>query len=377
MPNYLVHEQRFIGPATHVLAIGVGAYPHLLNGIGPLSPHNDGMRQLTSPSASARMFASWFIERYHNPNRPLGTVSLLLSEASRRPFTNSKSNQTVIPEIADYTNVAAAIANWKSLGEIDARNLLIFYFCGHGIAQGPDIALLLSDYGCDSNAPLDRALDFRRFRQGMARYAPRQQLYFIDTCRASTDTIIEAFGNAGRVPIHPGQEMPAETPVYYATLAGEEAFGMPNQVSLFTGAILKGLNGTGSDNSEGDWRVTTTRLKEAIEYHVRQAFETGSERAQVPPTDELTMFEIHHLLGQPEVPVMVTCEPETENNKAEFICEFNNRELTRRQPAPTQWSLTLNAGQYLFRAKIRNGTIRKREKEAWVRPIYLKVRLEV
>jgi len=375
--RYLVHQETTGASATHALVIGIGAYPHLIGGSGQLAPSNDGMQQLSSPPISARKFAEWLILSYRNPNQPLGSVALLLSENPQRDFTNPKSNQQIQPENATYDQVDEAIGDWAMRGGQNPDNLLLLYFCGHGIAQGADMALLMSDYGNNPRARLEQALDFRRFRLGMARNLPRRQIYFVDACRANSDTLIEAFGYAGRVPIAPGLESAAEAPVYYATLAGENAFGKPNEVSVFTDALLKGLNGSGSDNSEGDWRVTTSRLKESIDYHVRQAFEAGAKRAQVPPTDDLTTFDIHYLSGEPEVPVFVSCRPESENANAEFVCKAGGVERNRRKPESAQWALPLPAGSYRFAAEFPSGSRAPVEQEVHVRPVYRKVLLEV
>jgi len=72
-----------------------------------------------------------------------------------------------------------------------------------------------------------------------------------------------------------------------------------NEVSFFTKALLNGLNGTGADNPNDKWIVTTTRLKEAIDYEVNRAFESGVKLRQVPPTNELSTFTIHQLTSEP------------------------------------------------------------------------------
>lgn len=377
MDKFLVHEEPVTGAATHAIVLGIGDYPHLLGGSDTLSEHNDGMGQLTSPPVSARKLAEWLIQNYQNPNQPLASVSLLLSEAPRKDFINPKSQQTHQPEAATYANVKRAIGAWALRGRQNKENFLIFYFCGHGIAQGSDMSLLMSDYGENDLAlPLDHAIDFRRFRLLMSRNLPSRQIYFVDACRANSDRLIETLGYAGDPMAPAGAAGVAEAPVYYATLSGELAFGKPNAVSVFTDGLIKGLNGSGSDDSEGEWRVTTSRLKEAIDYHVRQALEGGAKRAQVPPTDDLTTFDIHYLSGLPEVPVSVTCKPPSENENAEFVCE-GGALRNRRRPDSAHWTLPLPAGKYRFAAEFPSGNRTSIEQEVHVRPIYRKVTLEV
>lgn len=378
MDRYLVQQTKSVAPAIHAIVIGVGDYPYLLGGSKGLSPHHDGMGQLSSPPISARAFAEWLINSYWNPERELDSVALLLSEEPAGDFVNPKTGARVTPERATYDNVASAIKDWARRGGENPDNLLIFYYCGHGVSQGTDMSLLLSEYGDDDQAPFDQALDFRTLRLAMSRNAPAQQFYVVDACRDSTDTLIQTFGRAGRSPIQIGSQAAAETPVFYATLAGEAAFGKKNEVSFFTQALLKGLNGMGSDNPEGKWLVTTTRLKEAIDYEMKLAFEKGAKRRQVPPTDELTTFVIHRLKSKPEVPVIVTCDPDSYNGNAEFVYTYGGVERGRRPPSNDSWTLTLPEGQYEFSAALPGGrTHEPEDKPVHVRPIYRKVVIEV
>ena len=376
MDRFLVHQTKSAVAATHAIVIGAGDYPHLLKGSDTLSAHHDGMGQLSSPPISARAVAKWLIESYNNPDKPLDSVALLLSEANATDFVNSKTGIQLTPERANYANVAQAIKDWAQRGIEHPDNLLIFYYCGHGVAQGADMSLLMSEYGDDPQAPFDEALDFRKFRLAMSRNLPSQQVYFVDACRSSSDTLIESF-SAGRVPVQLGKGAAAETPIYFATLEGEDAFGKKDEVSFFTKALLRGLKGTGSDKPEREWIVTTTRLKEAIDYDVKQAFEAGAKRRQVPQTDALGTFVIHQLTSEPEVPVIVTCAPDSHNKNAEFTCFFQDIEKDHRAPADGHWSLTLPAGDYKFRAQLPNGVHEPNEQPVGIRPIYKKVFIDI
>ena len=375
--RFLVHQDVQPGPATHAIVVGVGDYPHLLQGSGTLNPNNDGMGQLSSPPISARAFAEWLIKSYSNDPKKLQSVALLLSESPTREFVNPKTGKQLTPERATYDNVATAIQAWAKRGAENPDNILIFYFCGHGVSQGTDMTLLMSDYGKNVMAPLEDALDFRKFRRAMQRNLPGQQLYFIDACRSSTDTLIQALDYTGRVPVQLGQQPPAVTPIYYATLSGEDAFGKKDEVSFFTNALLTGLNGTGSDNPKGQWFVTTTRLKEAIDFEIQRAFEGGAKRRQVPPTDELHTFVIHRLSSQPEVPVFVTCDPEANNKNAEFVCNQKGEVKNRRAPDDGVWTLKLPAGEYEFSATLPGGVFQPKDSPVRIRPIYIEVSIEV
>ena len=85
---FLVYENPIpAGPATHAIVIGVGDYPHLNGGAERKTQDHENMGQLTSPPVSARQFASWLIESFHHPAKPLATVSLMLSPRFDRLLT--------------------------------------------------------------------------------------------------------------------------------------------------------------------------------------------------------------------------------------------------------------------------------------------------
>jgi Caspase domain len=377
MDHYLVHQTRSVGAATHAIVIGAGDYPYLLNGTATLSDDHDGMGQLTSPAVSARAVAEWLISSYNNPEKPLDSVALLLSEANASNFLNPKTGVAITPERASYANVELALQDWADRGAENPDNLLIFYYCGHGVSQGTGMSLLLSEYGNKRHTPFDEALDFGKFRLAMSRNLPKQQIYFVDACRSSSDTLLLSY-NAGRSPIQRDGGKSSKTPIYFATLSGEDAFGKKNEVSFFTKALLNGLNGTGADNfDDEEWTVTTTRLKQAIDYDVNRAFESGVKLRQVPPTNELSTFTIHQLTSEPQVPVIVTCSPDTENKNAQFTCVVNGVVKDQRAPADEHWNLTLEAGEYEFQATLPVGIRKPKKQPVKVRPIYKKVSIEV
>src|SRR5437588_2955332 len=103
MTPFVVHEGEPGGSGTHVLVIGYGKYPHLLGGDSPYA-NPDGMGQLSSPPLSARAVADWFIEEYHDRQKNVASVALLLSERDRQPFVNSKTGESHVVEEANVDN---------------------------------------------------------------------------------------------------------------------------------------------------------------------------------------------------------------------------------------------------------------------------------
>jgi hypothetical protein len=257
---------------------------------------------------------------------------------------------------------------------------MLFYFCGHGIAQGADAALLLEDYGADNDNALDGAIDFRRFHLGMNRCAASQQCFFIDACRASSDMLLENRGYAGRPIVQNARaarrgKPTRQAPAFYSSLAGDAAYARPNQPSVFTEALLRSLRGAGSDDAEGDWRVSTTRLLDALDYFMRREFRSGADRVQIPAVGDQSKVELHYL-AEPKVPVEVYCEPDRYTAEAVFTCRSHGAEVPGLpEKGAAHWAIELGAGEYEFQAS-GNG-FRTGSTSQYVRPAYRVVRVEV
>lgn len=365
LQRFLVHELAIAGPATHAIVIGVGNYPYLNGGTGLLTPDHDGMGQLSSPPISARMFADWLIRSFHHPQKPLSTIALLVSAASPEKFDNPRTNDSYDIEQATSETLGPAITAWKQRGDSNAGNLLVFYFCGHGITEGTDTALVLSDFGGNQLNSLEGALDFRRLCLGLQRCRATEQCFFIDACRSRSGTLADAQGYAGRVVLSPGRrdptwEKPVRAPIFYATFDGARAYGLPDQPSLYSQALINAFSGCGADDEDGTWRVTTNRLGEALENAVaRKAKEF--DRLQMPNADGMTKIYLHHLRGQPIVPVYVKSEPPLASIcVADLTYGLSGGEL---QPAPpggrtgTDWEIETPAGMYDFTASFPSGDI--------------------
>lgn len=381
-----VFSKKVNGPATHALVIGVGHYPHLPGGGATPYANPEGMGQLKSPPNSARAFGRWLIEDYECPERPLATVSMLLAEKNGNTFdvgTNGKPKVRDVPD-ATMANVAQAIKEWHARGAKNHHNLLIFYFCGHGIAAGPLLSLLMKDFGADPLAPLDGALDFRKFHNAMEECAPRSQCYFVDACRVGSTLIERNEGKAGNSVIdRTGNFVNPEGllrlgPIFYSTLANAKAYAKPKEPSVFTQALLEAFGGAGSGDEDGSWAVKTSHMQTALTYLMREASRTLSLPLQQIPglggdSGEVTL----NTLQAPDVPMFVEVDPAEAHLVADLRVEGPVKAARKKREA-FPWKVLVKPGEYSIIADFKNAPFKKKQIDNFaVRPPYRKPPLKV
>lgn len=302
-------DPQVIGPGTHALVIGAGHYPALRGGGGALTPNHEGMGQLTSPPHSARAFADWLIQSFQNPDRPLASVRMLLSAADRtftaRPQPMAGPVTSTVDE-AILNNLIAEATSWQQAGRANPGSLLLFYFCGHGIAAGNELSLVAQDYGAGLR-PLDGLIDFGGLLQGMSDSNSPDQCYFIDACRVASGKILESANTSGDPLVHTtSTDRTARQTVYFSTVGGEKSHGLQNQPSLFTTALLQALDGPAASNGLGPWQVSSNRLLDAIAYLLKPEIQPDLPTVQVPSAGTQVDMLLHRLPGKPTVPLTIS-----------------------------------------------------------------------
>src|SRR5512147_609326 len=118
----LVFEEAVNGPGTHVLIIGIGCYPRLLEGAEEDSAIAEGMGQLDAPPISARKMAQWFLDNFKNADRPLASLALIISEPAIARFQHPKvagGNGVSLPQ-GTIDEVCRAIVEWVGRASVHA-----------------------------------------------------------------------------------------------------------------------------------------------------------------------------------------------------------------------------------------------------------------
>ena len=232
---------------------------------------------------------------------------------------------------------------WFDRANSDPRNVAIFYFCGHGLADGINTQLLLSDYG-KSATPLRHAINFSAFRIAMHACKAMNQIFFIDACRVLDSGMLvdpSNLGSSGLGAASVTKMFTGSNPVLFAARSGNQAFGDPDQVSDFTQALLSGLTKFGARrNKQQRWAVSPQALQVAVAALMDDF--SGDSHCQ---TDGLSGsgFDLHVLAEPPEVVVHVYLAPAARHVGAHLraTCSGVSQE---RQDQGHPWRTTLPMG---------------------------------
>jgi hypothetical protein len=361
----LVYTRRRARAQAHALVIGVGAYRHLEGGLGKPLEDSMAMGQLTSPPASAKLFADWLIKRYRNPDVPLGSVEMLVSPTGSYDVPEGRS---VNVAAATMSNVKQAFDRWFSRCDSSADNTAFFYFCGHGIEK-ERLVLLLEDFGARPNRLFENAMNFGLTHLGMATCRASLQAYFIDSCRLVPSKTLDTLEvNApGMVDAPAKPRFSRSAPVYLATARDRAAYAFADAPTQFTATAIRALDGLGAQNRGGAWQVTPSHVSTAVR-DLMEAF--ASDQALLPAEDrippqfpgsdlkELAVNRvICHLASPPQVPVRVSCRPEDAGAAAELRLEQGATCFTRI-PMPGSWDQDVPAGTYRLTATFPGGQYR-------------------
>jgi hypothetical protein len=305
------------GPGTHVFIVGVGNYPHLKDGSGNISTEHRGMGQLTSPPVSAMKMLEWVDSTLFNPDAPLKSIEVLISQGEAAQFTDRNGvTQSIAP--ATWGNYEASVRAWKQRANSHADNVAIFYFCGHGMGDGINTHLLMQDAG-QSVSLLRDAAQVHSLRLAMGDCAAQKQLYLIDACRTvDLALVLDPFAQSqsGLPPSNVLRIFRGENPVLFSARYGEQAFGALEEVSLFTKALLDGLNRCAVFLPNGrQWAVSPHQLQRAI----AALLDDFSGLSQCPADGLSGMgFQIHVLTTAPEVVVHVSLTNKAANESAQI-----------------------------------------------------------
>lgn len=303
-PEGLVYEDLSLAdqPATHVLLVGVGRFD------------DKGLAPLDSPPASARAMASWFLNAttgrpgFANPDRPLGSLALLLSETA----SPAGSEVGAVPE-ATFANVQTALRAWITRAGRNPGSAAVLFVASHGQADFRRTAILLQDYGSDPLDPFAGMTEVEQLARALTTLDPADMLLIFDCCRTPVSLNLAddtSFGKpliGGRVP--PAGFVGVRPTILRSTRLGAAAYGGGGLgTTLFTGALLEALSGLAASPSD-DWRIYSSDLSATAE-EILALWREDGEALQIPAFETEGKVPISQIDEPAVVPVFLGLPPD-------------------------------------------------------------------
>lgn len=250
--------------------------------------------------------ADWLLTSFHNPHKPLASLSLLVSDAVPTAYRPPRPDgaAAIVPLPATLANVKQAARHWTDRVGTHQDNLAVFYFCGHGASLGQQAALLLEDFG-EPGADFEAAVDLDILRGTMRNSRAIQQVYLLDCCRTSADDFYRNEPSLGSrvvsvASFQRGHSIPPQQFVLFPTIDGEEAFGIRDRVSAFTSSMIDAMSFAAADGATGVWRTTTGSLLSAVDLLVRHRVPEPLTKRSKPNALDATSFDFN-VIDEPTV----------------------------------------------------------------------------
>ncbi|MDI5925230.1 caspase family protein [Rhizobium leguminosarum] len=379
----LVHDRAVNGPATRVFLVGISDYPYLKGGSAALAGWNFDLGQLSSPSASARRLADWFISEFDCPNRPLATVSLLLSEPGQTSaqFTNPTTKVTYsVPRGTRIETRDALISALSKVGCDDDQ--FILYFAGHGLSGGVNDFYLMRDFGADPNDPLEGMINYARLMSGMKSQLPSQQFFIFDGCRDVAERVeANDTGGTGLITADPKLRFGVARQILQCSLHSAEkdalAYGKKGQPSVCAQAFERALRGAAGKRSTNGWNITSGRICEAMGDFQTLGFGPNSGIVQKPDPAAYKDFSVRGLAGPPRVPVFMRRRDGGSLEGAAVTCRTNGAVVCSEPSVKERyWEGALGIGEHDFEVVLASGGHCQPVRDA-VSPTHLPIDLEV
>ncbi|MEL7168418.1 MAG: caspase family protein [Bacteroidota bacterium] len=346
----------------HALVIGVGTYDHLEDGTGTLAPILTDLSQLTTSRLSAIRIARWLVESYSNPECPLGSVELLLSDAGDVALPDGT---TVAVEKATMAAIKAAALRWDTRCGTAKENTSFFYFAGHGVnAAGYKQLLLPADFGAHKRTLWDNCIHFEGLRTGMRANAADTQLFFIDACNELHLDLAESLDVDGDSLLSGAKTYDTVTSAgtYRAASLGQTAYGPDDDITFFAQALLETLDGVDAHAPKGRPLHDNYSLGRPLSM-IMEDLGRIHRRPLRPAPHPDGARAVFHYPASILVRTSVTCASLAASQAAAFAWERDG--VLHESPAgePRPWTHLLPRGPWTIRARLADGQVKEDQTE--------------
>lgn len=236
--------------------------------------------------------------------------------------------------------------------------MAVFCFCGHGALVGQKAALLLDDFG-EPGHDYDGAIDVNTLLGTMKNCPAVQQMFLLDCCRTGADDYYQNEPNIGsRLLSLPwaqrGHTTPEQQFVLFPTLDGEEAFGIRDDVTVFTRSILDALDYAAADRSTGVWQTNTGSILAAVDRLVRLRVPRDLMNRATPFSPNGVAFDVNQIATPTKARSFITLSDLNYWGRADLACvdvktnTVVHQVSTSSENSQNCWSLDLDEGTWKF-----------------------------
>jgi hypothetical protein len=155
-------------------------------------------------------------------------------------------------------------------------------------------------------------------------------------------------------------------------------YGLGQNLSLFTRALLETLNGAGSVKRGNQWIVRTDTMLSALNETLRWQGPLHGLPSQSASLDHASGFDLHFLQHPPAVHVCIGCDPAAANGAAWLTAKGRNGQHTRASLSADPWKLQCSPGSYDVAATFDpNSRYKTSLEHAIIVPPYVELSLDV
>ncbi len=312
--------------------------------------------QLSSAAKSALFFYDWLVNRAALPV-PLATCRLLLGP-SLDELHDQPNPSTAQPVTTDDFVMAAS--GWIQDARRSESEMTIFYFCGHKlqVSREEDI-LLFQNFGSAIGPSFRGGVSFANIFNGLGQGTipiAQTQLYFLDgsrhlASRSSLGTLL--YGSTDVFDVWLGGPDRRSAAVFQAAAPGDQAYAYRNQVSLFTEALVRGLDGAAAVPQnlaalgQSEWVVTIASLSRWLGATGQRLAQEHSLPITFMTSGLLRESVITKIQRPPMVDVEIRIEPAHVAMDANLIIEDQNgRQILNLVHLSPRHHLRLEPGFY-------------------------------
>jgi len=322
--------------STHAFVVGVGRY------------EIDSIPALTTSVHGAYAFIEWLLRDFRNPDAPLASIDLYISEpedfesqfsTAADALVGLEPGTTMPTEPAKFQTLKDGFTRFAGRGSRDREDQAFVYFAGHGLWKG-DSLLLPEDAVVGSS--FDRLINLDQTQSNFANSAFKVQCYFVDACQQVMIGLQQDLTPIPGRPLREATTGPRRTDLdsrcYLASTPAKAAFGLPEKPPFFTEELLNCFRKRGAESEdEGSWIVTTDSLGKAL--RAACIFRSQVERKDINfriLADTVQGANLCIFQGMPEIFVTVKAPPDALAAAILYV-ESNGIRTTRRPAEPREW----------------------------------------